>query len=89
MNISDYLLELGKDNDLAIITEDGQFTYHDLRSATARIIEVLQDKGIAYTDRVGLLGANSLFWVAAYLGILKLGAVAVPSRHYRCQQYVV
>jgi long-chain acyl-CoA synthetase len=27
---------------------------------------------------VGLLGANSLFWVAAYLGILKLGAVVVP-----------
>ncbi len=29
-------------------------------------------------DRVGLIGVNSLFWVAAYLGILKLGAVAVP-----------
>lgn len=27
---------------------------------------------------MGLLSTNSLFWVAAYLGILKLGAVAVP-----------
>ncbi len=78
INISNYLLEVGNDNDLAIITEDGQFTYRDLRNSTARIIEVLQDNGIAYTDRVGLLGANSLFWVAAYLGILQLGAVAVP-----------
>lgn len=78
MNISNYLLEVGNDNDPAIITEEGQFTYRDLRSATARIIEVLQSKGIACTDRVGLLGANSFFWVAAYLGILKLGAVAVP-----------
>jgi acyl-CoA synthetase (AMP-forming)/AMP-acid ligase II len=78
MNISDYLLEVGKDNDPAIITEDGQFTYRDLRNATARIIEVLQENGITSTNRVGLLSTNSLFWVAAYLGILKSGAVAVP-----------
>jgi long-chain acyl-CoA synthetase len=78
MNITDYLLEIGKDNDLAIITEDGKYTYRDLRSATARVIDVLEDNGIANTDRVGLLSQNSFFWVAAYLGVLKLGAVAVP-----------
>ncbi len=34
--------------------------------------------GVERNDRVGLLGVNSFFWVAAYLGILKLGAVVVP-----------
>jgi acyl-CoA synthetase (AMP-forming)/AMP-acid ligase II len=33
--------------------------------------------GIQPADRVGLIGANSLFWTAAYLAILKIGAVAV------------
>jgi long-chain acyl-CoA synthetase len=78
VNISDYLLKNGKDNDLAIITEDGEYTYSYLKSITTRIIEVLIDNGVTYTDRVGLLSTNSLFWVAAYLGILKLGAIAVP-----------
>jgi long-chain acyl-CoA synthetase len=78
MNISDYLLEIGKDNDLAIITEAGEYSYGYLKSATARIIEVLKDNGVTYSDRIGLLSTNSLFWVAAYLGILKLGAIAVP-----------
>ena len=34
--------------------------------------------GIAPSDRVGILASNSLFWVAAYLATMKLGAVAVP-----------
>ena len=29
-------------------------------------------------SRVGILGANSLFWVAGYLAVMKLGHVAVP-----------
>jgi long-chain acyl-CoA synthetase len=78
MNISDYLLEIGNDNDLAIITEVGQYPYSSLRSASARIIEVLKANGVAPADRVGLLSSNSLFWIASYLGILKLGAVVVP-----------
>src|SRR5690348_7375674 len=34
--------------------------------------------GVARGDRVALLSANDARWVAAYLGILRLGAVAVP-----------
>jgi long-chain acyl-CoA synthetase len=44
----------------------------------ARIAGRLAELGIATGDRVGLLGENSLRWVAAFLGILRLGAVAVP-----------
>jgi acyl-CoA synthetase (AMP-forming)/AMP-acid ligase II len=38
----------------------------------------LRQSGIKAEDSVGLLGSNSLFWVACYLAIMKLGAVAVP-----------
>jgi long-chain acyl-CoA synthetase len=35
-------------------------------------------KGVRPADRVGLISANSFFWVASYLAVLKLGAIAVP-----------
>ena len=34
--------------------------------------------GVRPTDRVAIFGNNSVFWAAAYLATLKLGAVAVP-----------
>ncbi|KAA9156753.1 long-chain fatty acid--CoA ligase [Amycolatopsis acidicola] len=43
-------------------------------NAAARIAEL----GVRPGDRVGLIGANSLEWIAAGIGALKLGAVAVP-----------
>ncbi len=78
MNIADYLLEHGDDQKVAIIFEDGQSTYADIRHAAAQVALLLQRQGIGAGDSVGLLGANSLFWVASYLAIMKLGAVAVP-----------
>ncbi len=78
MNICDYLLEKGDDRKIALITEDAAYTYHDIRVATANVVAALRAHGITGGDRVGLLGANSLFWVASYLGALKLGAVVVP-----------
>jgi long-chain acyl-CoA synthetase len=35
-------------------------------------------KGVRPIDRVALISANSLFWVATYLAVLKLGAIVVP-----------
>lgn len=77
MNTTDYLLQ-GDHEDIAIITGYEKYSYYDLKQATACIAQSLLVKGVKPTDRVGLLGANSLFWVASYLAILKLGAVAVP-----------
>jgi len=34
--------------------------------------------GIRPGDRVAILAANDIHWIAAYLGILRLGAIAVP-----------
>ena len=39
---------------------------------------LLRDRGIRPGDRVGLVGANSPAYLAAYLGVLRAGAVVVP-----------
>lgn len=77
MNTTDYLLQ-GADHHLALIAGNEKYSYLDLKQATACVAQELLAKGVKPADRVGLLGANSLFWVASYLAILKLGAIAVP-----------
>ncbi len=78
MNIADYLLETGEDDRIAIITSQAQYCYKELRDVTLSVVSHLHSNGVQFGDRVGILGENSLFWVAAYLAILKIGAVAVP-----------
>lgn len=78
MNTTDYLLEAGYDEDVAIITDRTSHTYGDLRAATQQIARRLLSLGVSVGDRVGLLAANSFFWVATYLATMKLGAILVP-----------
>ena len=78
MNTTDYLLNLSNDNDLAFITNDLRISYGLFRSMCVWLIDELNSKGIAPGDRVAIWGANSPFWAAAYLAIIKVGAVAVP-----------
>ena len=78
MNTADYLLQVGEDGHQAILTRENSYTYGELREACARLLYSLLNMGIEPGDRIGILGENSLFWVASYLAILKLGAVAVP-----------
>ncbi len=78
MNTADYLLETGQEKQTALISGKSEYTYLDLREAAGSVAHALLAQGTAAGDRVGLMGANSLFWVAAYLAIMKLGAIAVP-----------
>jgi acyl-CoA synthetase (AMP-forming)/AMP-acid ligase II len=78
MNTADYLLQNADDDRVAIIEKKAQHTYRDLRAASARILGELLASGARPGDHIGLLAANSLFWAASYLAILKLPAVAVP-----------
>jgi long-chain acyl-CoA synthetase len=78
MNLTDYLLETAEDDRIAIITTQAQYNYKELKEATLSIMVRLLSGGVQSGDRVGILGENSLFWVASYLAILKIGAVAVP-----------
>jgi long-chain acyl-CoA synthetase len=77
-NIVDYLLS-GKDPErtaLQCLLHD--VTYGQLQSACSAIAQYLLKIGGTKGDRVILVGENSRFWVAAYLGILRAGLVAVP-----------
>jgi long-chain acyl-CoA synthetase len=78
MNTADYLLETADDERPALLLKGQEYTYGQLRAACARVAGELAAVGIQAGDFVGILGENSLFWVAAYLAALKLNAVAVP-----------
>jgi long-chain acyl-CoA synthetase len=53
-------------------------TYGALMALAARYRTWLAREGVAPGDRVAILADNDAVWIAAYLGILELGAVAVP-----------
>jgi long-chain acyl-CoA synthetase len=55
-----------------------RWTWADLRGAAVRFAAALQQRGIAKGDRVLIWGENSGEWVAAFLGCMFAGAVAVP-----------
>lgn len=78
MNVSDYLLEHGQDQHIALVADRSYHTYLDLRGAAANLACEILQAGACPGEAVGLLASNSFFWIAAYLAIIKLGCVAVP-----------
>ena len=77
-NTSDYLLVRGAPGEVALVTSGGQYTYGELRAAASTLAAELTALELPPGSRVGILGPNSFFWVAAYLAVMKLGHVAVP-----------
>ncbi|MDH5540482.1 MAG: AMP-binding protein, partial [Rhizobacter sp.] len=53
-------------------------SYGELRDRVARIAAVWKDRGIAPGDRVAIKLPDGSDWVAAFLGTLWAGAIAVP-----------
>jgi len=78
MNTTDFLLQHTREGDPAVVEAAGTHSYADLKAAAARLAGELLALGLAPGERVGILGLNSFFWVAAYLAAMKLGLVAVP-----------
>jgi long-chain acyl-CoA synthetase len=63
------------------IRTDGRIdstTYAVLDGRAGRIGGWLIERGIAPGDRVAILADNDAAWIAAYVGTLRIGAVAVP-----------
>lgn len=62
----------------ALVVEEREFTYSELWSAAASCSRTLAERAVNGGDRVLLQASHSFAYVAAYLGITALGAVAVP-----------
>jgi len=78
MNVADYLLECGEDERVALVADRSHSTYLDIKKKAATLAREILEGGAQPGDAVGLLASNSLFWIAGYLAIMKLGCVAVP-----------
>ena len=62
----------------ALVSQGETTTYGELRSQVAGIRGALVARGVAPADRVAIVAANNPLFVAAYLGVLGVGGVAVP-----------
>jgi long-chain acyl-CoA synthetase len=54
------------------------YTYEQLSGMAERVATFLKQQGVGPRDRCAILADNDAHWVATYIGILRLGAVAVP-----------
>jgi acyl-CoA synthetase (AMP-forming)/AMP-acid ligase II len=77
-NVTDYLLSAKDAARPALITQRESHTYGQLLSASNAVAHFLLGHGGQKGDRVFLLAENSFFWLAAYLGTMRAGLVAVP-----------
>src|ERR1041385_7190526 len=77
-NLFDQLFATERDESIAILFEQSELTYRDLREQTITVAEILRAEGIEPGDRVALLLADSPEFIAAFVAIILLGAIAVP-----------
>jgi long-chain acyl-CoA synthetase len=78
VNTADYLLSTGAPDDIAIVDGTVHYRYDDLRRSAAMVARAIDELGLQTGSKVALIGPNSLFWVAGYLAVMKLGLVVVP-----------
>ncbi|WP_368744727.1 class I adenylate-forming enzyme family protein [Desertibaculum subflavum] len=62
----------------ALIDGERRLNWGELDRRSDRVTAALQARGIRRGDKIGFIAEACLEWVIAYLGIVKLGAVAVP-----------
>jgi acyl-CoA synthetase (AMP-forming)/AMP-acid ligase II len=76
-NLGD-LINTEKDpNKIAIVFDNQKYSYGQLNELVCSISAGLVANGIKPLDRVAIISANSVNYIATYLGILKIGGVAV------------
>lgn len=72
------LLQNGYDNDTAVIDRGRCITYARLRQLTRNYANYLYEKGVRRGDRVAIFSRKTVHYIAAYMAISRLGAIAVP-----------
>ena len=77
---SDTVSRFGDKTAVEILRADriDAFTYRQLHDMASAWASALASQRIGIGDRVAILAHNDAHWCAAYLGTLKLGAIAVP-----------
>jgi benzoate-CoA ligase family protein len=82
MNVCDLLLDenvrQGRGSKVAVVAGESQATYSDLVQQTARLASGLAQRGVRREERVLILLPDSVEFVVAYLGVMRLGAISVP-----------
>lgn len=77
-NLFDHLFAAEREVSIAILFEHREITYRDLREQTSIVAEILKAEGIEPDDRVALLLADSPEFIAAFVAVISLGAIAIP-----------
>src|SRR5438876_6520903 len=62
----------------ALLYEKRQISYAELRDETIRVVELLGALEITAGERVGILLTDSPEFIAAFIGVISMGAIAVP-----------
>jgi benzoate-CoA ligase len=63
---------------VAVLYEHTEITYEDLRDRTILAAGALNALGISSGDRVGIMLTDSPEFIAAFVAVISLGAIAVP-----------
>jgi len=63
---------------VAVLYDHSEITYQQLHNLTLRTAESLNAIGIRGGDRVGILLQDSPEFIASFVAIISLGAIAVP-----------
>src|SRR5215210_3293128 len=74
----DHHLDSGRADKVALWSGDEAVSYRKLVDAVDRAAAVLRALGVEPEQRVALLLPDGLAFVAAFLGAIKIGAVAMP-----------
>src|SRR6266571_1573304 len=77
-NLFDALFKSDRDERVALLYEQRAITYGALRGEVVHAAEVLSALGISTGDRVGMLLHDSPEFIAAFVSVISLGAIAVP-----------
>lgn len=79
MNVAEYLLDNNtSDGKVALITQQGEYTYADIKHLSEQVAAFLLNNEATKGDRIALISDSSHFWVSAYLGTILAGCVSVP-----------
>ncbi|PYS50999.1 MAG: benzoate-CoA ligase family protein [Acidobacteria bacterium] len=83
VNLVEYIFQAAEKRELwqhpAIIYRDAAFSYEELFRLVKKCGGMMKSLGIKSGDRVAIVASDCPEWVAAFLGTIAVGAVAVPA----------